>query len=153
MKYLLILLLFGFNANGATYSYTGLEGIAKDGLDIFIEDYSKYDKTSDKKAMNNQVELKLRLAGIRVNNRAGNVIYVEAQPVKVGGRIVGYAMSIKAYRRDVTFEANNKQYRCSAAVWTEHGITPDATDGKLLNKIMDIFLLAYLKANPKKKED
>ena len=40
-------------------SITGLEGIAKDGMGIVIEDYSKFDKEFDKKAIINQVKLRL----------------------------------------------------------------------------------------------
>ena len=152
-KTLLTLLVFGFSANGATYSYTGLEGIAKDGLDILIEGYSKIDKTFDKKAIENQVELKLRLAGIRVNKRAGNYIYVNARPHPMGVKTGGYAISIEAYRRDVTFEANNKQYRCDASVWHTGSITPADDLRDSINEHMDEFLLDYLKANPKKKDD
>ena len=152
-KTLLTLLVFGFSANGATYSYTGLEGIAPDGLDITIEDYPIKDKTFNEKAIENQVELKLKLAGIRVNTRAGNYIYVNARPHPMGVKTGGYAISIEAYRRDVTFEANNKQYRCEASVWDRGSITSADDLRDSINKHMDEFLLAYLKANPKKKED
>ena len=155
-KLLLILLLFSLNAVGAdkkTYSLTGLEGIAPDGLDITIEDYPIKDKTFNEKAIENQVELKLKLAGIRVNTRAGNYIYVNARPHPMGVKTGGYAISIEAYRRDVTFEANNKQYRCEASVWDRGSITSADDLRDSINKHMDEFLLAYLKANPKKKED
>ena len=158
-KLILILLLFGFSAVGEEFSRTGLEGIAKDGLKISVNGET-FVPTFDVKAIRNQVELKLRPAGIRVNNRAGNFIYVTAQPVltnkrtdNFGDRILAYALRVKAYRRDVTFEANNKQYRCSAAVWDRGGIASQNKLRDAINEFMDQFLLDYLKANPKKKED
>ena len=61
--------------------------------------------------------------------------------------------------RYFTFEANGKTYWIKPTVWrsSTKGVLErvrykDATRNKHLNKLMDDFLLDYLKANPKKKE-
>ena len=99
-------------------SITGLEGIAKDGMGIVIEDYSKFDKEFDKKAIINQVKLRLLLAGIKVNeNASASYFYINANPVVVGGEVIGYTLRIEA-KRSVTFAANGKIYgQFGVPVW------------------------------------
>ena len=169
-KLLLLLLLVGFSAVGADKPKTefdkdgnilvringadkpiktsvyGLEGIAESGLGIVVEDYSKIDKTFNKKAIENQVELRLRQAGIKVG---GNdvYLYINALPYHNFMRL-----SIQA-NRTVTFEANGKTYeKFGATVWEEGGIFGKSLLREQINKGIDAFLLDYLKANPKKTE-
>ena len=150
-KLLLLLLLVGFNANGADkpfYSKTGLEGIAKDGAWIVVEDHSKIDKTFDAKAIENQVELRLVQAGIKVGG-SGLILYISAQPTIEPFKLI--ALNIHA-KRIMTFEANGKTYRKGATVWDTGGIVGKDNLRAAINIQMDEFLLAYLKANPKKKD-
>lgn len=61
-------------ADVSFFSIGGLEGWGKkEGVFIVVEDCSKSVKNFDVKAIENQVELKLRLAGIRVVDK--NTIY------------------------------------------------------------------------------
>ena len=145
-----------------TYSHTGLEGIAKDGIVVIVEDYSKYDKTFDKKAIENQIKLRLIQAEVKVvpavskvslkpSLSSGFYLRIIAQPHPLGTKY-GYSGRVKAVRT-VTFEANGKKYYKSATVWDSGAIEPSGKLREGLNKHMDKFLLDYLKANPKKNED
>ena len=82
-------------------SLHGLEGWGKkEGVKIVVEDYSNRDKTFDAKAIKNQVELKLRLAGIKVNDEVSESnIYINCKPIDIAGRLVGYAIDITAERK------------------------------------------------------
>ena len=152
-KLLLLLLLFGFSANGADKpidSDTGLEGIAKDGMGILVEELSKLDKTLNKKPIENQVKLRLVQAGIKINKDADSRLDINATPIYVSEKTI-MAYVLWAYlSRDVTFEANGKKYERVAAVWAIHGIYGKDNLREGINTIMDKFLLDYLKANPKK---
>ena len=153
-KLLLLLLLFGFSAIGADrpiISSTGLEGIAEYGINITVEDYSNKDKDFDKKAIGNQVRLRLLQAGIKFNHDANTFLVINAQPVISGKELVGYSLSIGA-RRIVEFNVNGKKYRKFATVWSKGGLVPPKLRDAI-NEDMDQFLLDYLKANPKKKEE
>ena len=102
---------------------------------------------------NSSPKIKLRLlqSGIKVNQDIDNYLVINAQPVRVGDRVVGYAVSVGADRW-VSIEANGKTYLGIATVWSKGGITPASGLRQTINELMDQFLLAYLKANPKKKE-
>ena len=154
MKKLLLLLLFvGFNANGADeliISRTGLEGIAKDGLLIFVP----ASKGIDVKAIENQVELRLVQAGVKVNKKeiAHNILFLHAQPIENSSGVIGYALDVEA-KRTIKFEANGKTYwSTGVAVWDTGGIVGKDDLKEVINIYMDAFLLDYLKANPKKKD-
>ena len=130
-------------------SITGLEGIAKDGMRIVIEDYSKFDKEFDKKAILNQVKLRLLQAGIKVNGTpSASYFLINANPVVFGGEVIGYTLRIEA-KRSVTFAANGKIYgQLGVPVWKAGGQVHRLTGH--IDRYMDKFLLDYLKANPKK---
>jgi len=139
------------------YSKTGLEGwgkadptqAKKEGVEILVEDYSNKVKTFDVKAIENQVELKLRLAGIKVDKDAGDKLYINMMPVAFEGRIIGYALQVRPTRRMV-FKHKEKIYVCFV---TSHKIYSGTTPLKYreeLDEWLDDLLLNYLKANPKK---
>lgn len=170
MKNLILLfaavVLVGVNANGADkpivfpdgsiISSTGLEGIGESGMLVVVNDYSEQDKTFDVKAIQNQVALRLAQAGIKVyeeyDRRNSGWIVFKAEPLAPTGNNL-YYFSLEANRR-VQFEANGKTYKLpSATVWSKGGSVGKERLRDGINKLMDSFLLDYLKANPKKKED
>ena len=135
----LILLLFSLSAflGLAAFSDSGLEGwgkeivgkVPKEGVVMYIQDYSKIDENYPIKAIRTKVELRLLQAGIKVTDRqTGYSIFIDALPIEVGGRIVGYAVRVAA-RRDVEFQAldNGKlvTYSKTATVAPYSGIAPD----------------------------
>ncbi|MBT3710127.1 MAG: hypothetical protein HOG19_11845, partial [Gammaproteobacteria bacterium] len=94
MKKLLALsiALLSLNLYGAEkpiISKDGLEGWgSQKGVGIFVEDYSDIDKKFDKKAIENQVELKLRLAGIEIaKGFSFEKTLINMQPIFVGGKV------------------------------------------------------------------
>ncbi len=141
-------------AGKAERSRTGLEGFAKDGIEVRGEYYSKDDKTfsKDKKAIENQVELRLRQSGIKRNKDAKNYLIINAQLIGPVGKVDGHTLTIEA-RRMMTFEANGKTYEKVAPVWRKSGIALTGDLREDINTYMDPFLLAYLKANPKKEKE
>ena len=80
---LISLIVCSYNAIGAgKYSLTGLEGWGKKGVFIVIEDYSKDDKNFPLKAIKTKVELRLRQAGIKVNDKITDyAILIVADPI------------------------------------------------------------------------
>ena len=153
---LLITLLFSLNAFGAIkYSDTGLEGWGKKGVMVRVIDYSKRDKNFPLKSIKTKVELRLLQAGIKINDKfTGHDIVINAQPINVGGRIVGYAVVISA-RRPMQFQALDNTgklvtYGILANSRTYGGGCGASDLITFIDSSMDNFLLDHLKANPKK---
>ena len=154
MKKLLALsiALLSLNLYGAEKpipSKTGLEGWGKkEGVSIVVEDYSRIDKTYDMRAIKNQVELKLRLAGIKISQRfSDDYIHINMMPIRQNDKVIGYTIQIKT-RRDMTFKYNGKEYRATADSSQHGGLC--SIDYRLeLDKHLDKLLINYLKANPK----
>ena len=164
-KLILILLLFGLSAVGADkplrfFSINNLEGFGKGGITIEVVDYSDEDKTFNEKAIENQVELRLRQSGVKVNydsiaaqTGSTNYLLINAMPVTYNGSLIGYAVTIHA-KRAITFEANDKTYwKGSTGVWYTGGLVSKGNLKTDINNYMDQFLLDYLKANPKKEKE
>jgi hypothetical protein len=148
---LLSLNLYG--ADKPIYSYDGLEGWGKEkGVHILVEDYSVHDKTFDVKAIKNQVELKLRLAGIKiVKNGSSHHLIVNMQPIMIRKRNVGYSLRIEPTRR-TTFKYNGKEYVSDTSRTISYGGILSDDYRPALDGHLDRLLLDYLKANPKPKE-
>ena len=153
---LIISVFFSLSAFGAAkVSITGLEGWGKIGVNIIVEDYSKIDKTFPLQAIKTKVELRLLQAGIKVNDKpTGQSIYINAQPINVGGRVVGYAVRVEP-NRSLDFKALDNTgklvtYRTYASSRSYGGIAP-AGAGLIphIDKRMDRLLLEHIKANPK----
>ena len=126
-KTLLLIALFSLNLYGADRTISSLqclEGWGKGGVRILVDDYSKFEKSFDKKAIESQVEFKLRLAGFNVANNSNRYFFtVNALPVRVGSKVVGYALIIEA-KRMVSFEANSKTYLGVISLWDYGRIAP-----------------------------
>ena len=92
-----------YGADKPIFSPNGLEGWGKEaGVQILVQDHPKRDKTFGVKAVKNQVELKLRLAGIKVNDEVSESnIYINCKPIDIAGRLVGYAINITAERKRI----------------------------------------------------
>ena len=141
------------------WSRSGLEGIAKKGISVYVHDWSNSDKTFDKEAIKNQVELRLKLAGVKILGGGVPQLEIDAQPsVKQDGEYVEYRLGVRVVRA-VTFDANGKTYSTAGIAWgtglhfaAQAQFLPTSKLREGINKHMDKFLLAYLKANPKKKE-
>ena len=107
------ILLLSLNLYGAdtTLTSSGLEGWGKEsGVHILIEDYSERDKTFDKKAINDQIELTLRLAGIKIKKEADYRMYIVLNPSQLQtDKLVGYSLRIQI-QRHMTFKYNGKIY-------------------------------------------
>ena len=164
MKKLLALsiALLSLNLYGAAYSHTGLEGWGKkgsglspdiEGVAILIEmgkPNAKEDKTYDINAIKNQVELKLKLADIKVTTKGvnTNLLYINITEFRTNERLVGYAIDIRP-QRVVMYKVNDKFYRRVVAMNNYGGVS--STKYKdLIDDLMNKLLLDYLKANPKK---
>jgi hypothetical protein len=132
-------------------SFTGLEGWGKkEGVNIVVEDYSEFDKTFDVKAIKNQVELKLRLAGIKVGRGIPHyALNINLMPLGTEQRLRGYSMMIIP-QRTMNFKYNGKDYRVFHASNTRYGGLTGINYRPSLDKHLDALLLDYLKANPKK---
>ena len=155
-KIVLVLAVFSLDlcaADQTLASLQGLEGWGKGGVRILIDDHSKFEKTFDRKTIEEQVELKLRLAGFRVSDNSNHFFFtVNALPVRVGTRVVGYALIVEA-KRKATFKANDKTYQGVASLWDFSGITPTSKLTDKIERYMDRFILDYVKANPEKKKE
>jgi hypothetical protein len=156
MKKLLALsiALLSLNLYGAEkpiISTSGLEGWGKkNGVNISVSDFSKFDKTLDVKAIKNQVELKLRLAGINASDIATlDDIYIDVMPLPSQGRAL-YYVSVKPVRR-MNFQYNGNTYTTGSSSIIYNGFAP-VSYNVFLDRKMDELLLDYLKANPKPKE-
>lgn len=135
------------------YVSNGLVGFGKiDGVTIDIPDYSRSIRNWPKTTIKTAVELKLRKAGFKVNNKAKNYFIVQVMPSKIGrtGEHVGYVISMAA-SRSVNFKSNKQEYSTSADVWSYLGIVGANNIKAQLEEKMDRFILAYLKANEKKR--
>lgn len=154
-KLLLLLLLVGFNAEAidkdAKYSTTGLEGIDDFGIRVGVENYKHLYKDFDQKAIANQVELRLRQAKLDYNDKGRNVIIINPYPVILSNKLMGYSMQITVMR-NVRWIAKSVEYETVAVLWSRGGISSPSPRA-FIDGVMDEFLLDYLKANPKKKED
>ena len=155
---LLTTLLFSFNAIGAEpkFSKTGLEGWGENGVRIVVVDYTKEDKSFPIKAIHTKVESRLRQAGIKVTDDAYHDVNINAQPILVGDRLVGYAVRCQVQRPIQFHTPDNKRnlvtYDGMGAFRGYNGICGDDNLIKFIDSRMDKLLLDYLKANPKKKE-
>ena len=154
-KIILVLAVFSLDlcaADQALASLKGLEGWGTGGVRILVDDHSKFEKTFDRKTIEEQVELRLRLAGLRVSDNSNHFFFtVNALPVRVGNRVVGYALIVEA-KRKATFEANDKTYQGVASLWDIAGVTPASKLTDKIERYMDRFIQDYVKANPAKKE-
>jgi hypothetical protein len=143
-----------YGADKPIFSRHGLEGWGKkQGVKIRVEDYSYKDKTFNAQAIKNQIELKLRLAGIQINDKTSvDTIFINCLPDRIGERLIGYSIAIRPTRY-MNFEYNGKKYICFQSNAKRYGGVCGVNTFKLnIDKYMDELLLNYLKANPKKKE-
>ena len=155
---LIITLLFSYNANAAPKpSPKGLEGWGDSGVGIYVTDYTKLDKDFPLKSIKNKVKLRLRQSGFGIDVRVGSSdILINAIPINFDGRVTGYSVRIEIQRLMYfnplnEFSDNVTHY---ALVTAEDYvlISPKSDLIKLIDQLMDRFLLEYLEANPKKKE-
>ena len=129
--------------------------MGKKGVRITVEDYSKDDKNFPLKAIRTKVELRLLQAGIKGSGKgSGQDILINAQPIKDGSGVTGYAFQIKP-RRIMEFKALDNSgkvvtYLTVASSKVYGGICGASRLIPSIDKNMDKFLLDYLKANPKK---
>jgi len=151
--------LLSLNLHGAVQprpniSEHGLEGWGwHKGVSIYIEDYSKQDKTFDEKAISNIVELKLRLAGIEMEKPFGlslDSLYINMMPLGSTERLTGYALKITPRREMVFYGRYGKEYIFRLADAMAYGGIVPHDYRPYLEKYMDQLLINYLKANPKK---
>ena len=156
-KLLLLLLSVGVNASEADLpivSKTGLEGIASNGIRIAVE--TAQIGAVDTLIVENKVKICLLQNGIEFTHknplRLPSTIYVNPYPIKDReGTMLGWMMFIKVSRA-TDYENNGKKFTTEAAVYTEMALAPPEGLTKILEAMLDKFIVAYLKANPKKKE-
>ena len=143
-----------YGADKLNLSYKGLEGWGKEGgINIVIEDYSNIDKTFDEKAISNIVELKLRLAGIKVTDKLSfDGIYINLNQIVAAKKIVGYAVNIRP-QRTIFFRYNGKEYTKYNSTTDNYGGISSRNYRPSIESLMDKLLLDYLKANPKKEKE
>jgi hypothetical protein len=173
MKKLLALsiALLSLNLYGAEKpipSKHGLEGWGKkDGVEIVMfQRRLELQPPIDYDGIKKQVELKLLLGKIKIKDRdkkavekdikSGSMsdwLLVNIMPITEGKVVRMYRINIEA-KRKMFFEYNGKRYACDSAsnkiaqvTWV-HQAEKDLIP--IVEKIMDSFLVDYLKANPKK---
>ena len=150
--------LLSLNLHGAApkleISATGLEGWGKkEGVNISVEDYSHIYPFFDVKDISNIVELKLRLAGIKVTDKnSSDEINISMMPDMIGGRLFGYTMNIRASRK-MHFKYNEKEYAAYGSSNEVYGGKIETNYKLHIDRYIEKFLLDYLKANPRKKEE
>ena len=161
--------LLSLNLHGADkpiISTTGLEGWGKkDGVNVLPPKLTPDELTFGgitaarigllKKQIANQVKLRFILSGIKVTDHSPSKNYLlihETQRKTVSGRVGLYLLSIEA-KRPMTFEANGKTYRKITVVWDRSVIVTYDELTVQRNKLIDEFIIDYLKANPKKEKE
>jgi len=140
-------------------SRESLRGIA--GVYVLVEKFSPEEKRAgfSKKQVQTDVELKLRLAGIKVQNKEEHLeapgmphLYVSVDTVSVSQNFFYYVISIEIWQ-NVSLE-RNANFNYKAMTWSldtmGHGKTEHIRT-HLKDKI-DVFINAYLSVNPKTKE-
>ena len=142
-----------YGADRPKYSLTGLEGIGKEGMRIDISgSISKALQVGDPKVVENQIELKLRLAEIKVDNDTKFLPWLEISALHIGAETQKDYIFLKASRL-ITYEANGIKYTMRAIVWGDTAISNKDGLREPIHELMDRFLLDYLKANPKKEKE
>lgn len=141
-----------------------LKGIK--GVSVLIEDLSPVAKELGitKESLNTEVELKLRLAGIKVysseewlnSHGAISTLYVNLHTVGFGGVRGAYAYNIEFLLQDVAYITRSSRTDL-VITWRDSrlGVYNTKKDGlEAINKsfkvVTDIFLNDYLAVNPKK---
>ena len=117
-------------------------------------DYSKKVEFFSQKGIKNQVEHRLRDAGIKAANKDTPFgVFVNFHPDLAGGRLVGYRINIIP-QRYMYFESNGKKYVCYNASNHRYSdyVAVGNKIGAAIKRLMDEFLSDHLKANPKEKE-
>ena len=137
-------------------SRESLRGIA--GIYVLVENFSPEEKRAgfSKKQVQTDVELKLRLVGIKVLNKEEHLeasgrphLYVSVDTVSVSQNFFYYVLSIEIWQ-NVSLE-RNANFNSKAMTWSwdtmGHGKTEHIRT-HLKDKI-DVFINAYLSVNPK----
>ena len=127
---------------------TVLNGFDKYGISIGIENYSAQYKDFPSKQIQNQVELRLRQAKVKINNkeRGINRLVFNYMPVVLkSGRLSHYVCSVEALR-PVTFVVDNITYLQTAKVWDDGGSVAASQLRDSLNDVLDEFLLELMKS-------
>ena len=149
---LAVMVLVHFRASGAEYSVRGLEGVGSDGLLVIVEEYPGEKQTA--KAIKKQVELRLLQSGIKIGGKSTrSALYVNPHGNSSGGKATGLFYLMVEVKRPVNFKHQEKEYETRAIVWDTGGYVGRDNIRKAIDVMMDMFLVDYLKANPKKKED
>jgi hypothetical protein len=143
---------------GLKFSQYGLEGISEFGILIADLDKATLEMGLSKKLIKRTVELKLRLAGIKVVESSTQLIVVtyKVHPFIVDGALVGHEVSLRlSMRQPVLLERNRDYVVFAVPTWDDGSLNllpKSSGTGAVIDQlemIMDKFLLQYLKANPK----
>ncbi len=138
------------------------------GFDVLV-DYLDPDIEKDglrRSSIQTDVELKLRLAGIKVltleesaKEPGSPYLYISVNSMKAGRSETGlYAYNIAVELRQYVILLRDKKIMCTATTWTTGGLI--GTVGKKrvesirdsIKDIIDIFINDYLAMNPKEKK-
>lgn len=135
-------------AQNHEWSKTGLEYDASEELSVIIEtvNANEFGLTADD--FQNKTELRLRQAGIGINDSSYGMVYVNANILKHGV----YGINVY-FTRKVTFTKGLHTYHNMGATWYTSYVGQTGRAGDILgalDKLLDQFLNEFFKANPKK---
>ena len=102
-----------------------------------------------KELLRTDVEIKLRIAGIKVSDESAPFLYVNVNIAYVGNEIYFLTINIE-FHQPVYLRRNS--FATFGSTWSSEGFGPaHQSDGvrKKLEDYMDIFINAYLSVNPK----
>lgn len=154
MKYTYIMLIFNAillstaskGAEKLILSKHGYEGFAKDGLWISVHKH----KGQDDKDIKIQFETKPKKAGIRINAKSRDHLFINADPIKIKGKVVKYFILFLP-TRDVQFTGRNREKYTYPANVRASAIKTDESGLKAgLDTIINGFISDYFAANPRK---
>ena len=123
----------------------GVEGLSEEAIRMGLSDASLRD----------QVESRLRGAGIRIDENVPNLLFVRVTAIErlVGGESVGYSASVECdFSQWVT---TSYGYEGPGITWRRGGILAGPLGGLLgqvrtaLDEYLDAFINDYYKANPR----
>jgi hypothetical protein len=138
--------LFGSDDQYTRRSLVGLSSVA-----VVIEDLraAATEVGLTEEAIRTDVELKLRLAGMRIDPAASEYLYVNVNVVTFG-RAAGIEVELD---QPVKLARNPSSMSLSAATWSIGSVLTTPTAQAIRDRVkdqVDMFLNAWLSVNPKK---
>ena len=127
-------------------SNLGLEGFAGNGTFVLVHKHPNQDDNKIK----GQLENRLKKAGIRINQKARNYLWINVDPIKINGKVVKYFILSEAFRDVMYSSAGDKKLKARGSMWTCAIKVNPADSNKGIDSIANRFIADFLKSNAKK---